>query len=106
MLGRVRSTGGPERAETLPRQAAFAAMRALPGTLPPGWKVGLLPDHRILAEAQKPLFLPTGADDLVTELTLFLLRLAPYLDLLAEGVGVEGIEDGCATPGNLKTWPG
>jgi hypothetical protein len=94
VLGRVPSTGRAEQPATLPRQAAFAAVRALPGTMLPGWKVGLLPDHRILAEAHKHLLLPISAENLVTELTLFLLRLAPYLDLLEEGVGIEVIGDG------------
>ena len=103
ILGRVPSTGRPEGAGAVPRQAAFAAVRTLPGTLPPGWKVALLPDHRILAEAQKHLLLPTSAEDLVTELTLFLLRLAPYLDLLAEGVGIEPAGEGGVRTGSLNT---
>ena len=98
MLGRVPSTGRPGGPGTLPRQTAFAAVRALPNTLPPNWKLGLLPDHRIVAEAQIQLKLPTSADDLVTELTLFVLRLAPYVYLLAEGVGVEHVEHGTAAP--------
>ena len=106
VLGRVPSTGRPDRAGGLSRQAAFAAMRTLPGTLPPDWTVALLPDHRILAEAQKRLLLPAGAEDLVSELALFLLRLAPYLDLLAEGVGIEPVAAGGAAPGSLKTCPG
>lgn len=91
MLGRVPSTGRPDGPATLPRQTAFAVLRALPETLPPDWKLLLLPDHRIMAEATIRLALPTSAEDLVNELTLFLLRLAPYLDLLAEGVGVEPV---------------
>lgn len=106
VLGRVPSTGRPEEAGALPRQAAFAAMRALPGTLPPGWTVGLLPDHRILAEAKTRLLLPTGAEDLVGEVALFLLRLDPYLELLAEGVGIEPAGGGAAPLGSLKTCPG
>jgi hypothetical protein len=109
VLGRVRSTGRPAAPETLPREGAFAAVRALPETLPPGWKLGLLPDHRILAEAHRPVALPTGAEDLVSELALFVLRLDPYLDLLAEAAGVEPLvpEGGCApVSGTVKTCPG
>jgi hypothetical protein len=106
VLGRVPSTGRPDGTGALPRQAAFTAMRTLPATLPRGWTVGLLPDHRILAEAQKHVRLPAGAEDLVSELALFLLRLAPYLDLLAEGVGIEPVAAGGAAPGSLKTCPG
>ena len=113
VLGRIRSTGRQEAPGTPSRRTAFAAMRTLPGTLPSGWKLALLPDHRVMAEAEKHLVLPTSAEDLVTELTLFVLRLNPYLELLAEGMGIEPAEDGpvgpgegCAAPGNPKTWPG
>ena len=93
-LGRVPSTGRAESPGTLPREAAFATLRALPGALPAGWKVGLRPDHRIVAEARIDLALPTSAETLVSELTLFLLRLAPCFDLLEEGTGVERIAHG------------
>ncbi len=99
VLGRVPSTGRPGGPGTLPRQTAFAALRALPETLPPGWKLVLLADHRIVAQALIQLALPTSAEELVSELTLFLLRLAPYLDLLAEGVGVERVVNAAAAPG-------
>ena len=52
VLGRVPSTGRAEAPGTLPRQAAFAAVRALPATLPAGWRVALRPDHCIVAEAE------------------------------------------------------
>ena len=100
MLGRVPSTGRAGRPGTLSRETAFAAVRALPHMLPPGWKLALLADHRIVAETHIKLTLPTSAEELVSELTLFLMRLAPYLDLLAEGVGVELAETG---PANAKT---
>lgn len=103
MLGRVPSTGRAGGAGTPPREAAFAALRALPGTLPPGWTLGLLPDHRIVAEARIQIGLPASAEDLVAELTLFLLRLAPYFDLLAEGVGVELVGNGPAAFGSAQT---
>ena len=89
ILGRIPSTGRGEGTGIQPRQAAFAALRALPSMMPTGWKVGLRPDHRIVTEAQINLPLPTSAENLVTELTLYLLRLAPYFDLLDEGVGIE-----------------
>ena len=88
-LGRVPSTGRPDAPGTRPREAAFAVIRALPAALPPGWRLALLPDHRIVADAQVPLGMPTSAEDLLSEITLFVLRLDPYLDLLAEGLGVE-----------------
>jgi hypothetical protein len=88
-LGRVPSTGRAEAPGTVPRQIAFATLRALPAALPEGWRLALRPDHRIFAEAQLPIDLPVGAAELLTDLTLFLLRLSPFLDLLEEGVGVE-----------------
>ncbi len=84
VLGRVPSTGRAEAPGTLPRQAVFAAVRALPGVLPAGWRARLRPDHCIVADAEVNLPLPTSAANLVTELTLFLLRLDPYFDLLAD----------------------
>lgn len=101
IFGRVPSTGAPEGVGAAPRRAAFATVRTLPETLPPGWTVGLLPDHRIRAQAQVHLPLPTSAETLVSALALFVLRLSPYLDLLAEGVGIEP-----AASGSLKTCPG
>jgi hypothetical protein len=89
VLGRVPSMGRGESAARVPRQAAFATLGALPGTLPPGWTVGLTADHRVVAAVERPLALPTSAETLVGEFTLFLLGLTPYLDLLAEGVGIE-----------------
>jgi hypothetical protein len=110
VLGRVRSTGQPERATTATRQSAFAAMRALPTLLPAGWNAGLLPDHRVWMEAREPLPLPTSAERLVACLVLFLLRLAPYLDLFAEGAGFEPAEDAAAdedgSAGSWNTCPG
>jgi hypothetical protein len=103
MLGRVPSTGGPRGVGMLPRQAAFATLRALPATMPPDWKLGLLADHRIVAEAKIHIRLPASAEELVSELTLFLWRLAPYFDLLAEGVGVEPAEQEAAGSGGAKT---
>ena len=103
-LGRVPSTGRAESPREAPRRAAFATLRTLPDLLPPGWAVALTPDHRIAVEARIPLDLPTTAEILVGEITLFLLRLAPYLDLLAEGVGVEPLAD--AAVGSVNTCPG
>ena len=102
VLGRVRSTGRPDAPQSLPRRDMFAAVRALPATLPPGWKLDLLPDHRLLARSESDLALPTGAEDLVSEIALFVFRLTPYLELLAEEAGIEpaggaalGIENTC-----------
>jgi hypothetical protein len=89
VLGRVPSTGPMQAPATAAREAAFATLHALPRTLPPGWRLALRPDHRIALEAHIALDLPTSAASLLTEVTLFLLRLAPYLDLLAEARAFE-----------------
>lgn len=103
VVGRVPSTGRADAHGTSSRRLAFAAMKALPATLPEGWRLCLLADHRVVAETHLDLQLPTSAEHLVTELSLFLLRLEPYIDLLAEGMGVEPV-DGAPCAG--QAWAG
>jgi hypothetical protein len=95
-LGRVPSTAsqatGPAH-----RSASLAALRRLPRLMPKGWRLQLLADHSVLVETELPLTLPVSAVGLVTELTMFLLTLTHYLEVLdAEGVSA----------GMAKTWPG
>ena len=90
-LGRVTSTGSSPAAHDSERQHTFATLRHLPKVLPRGWSVALKPDHSIAVEAHLPLALPARAETLVSELTLFLFRLVPYLDLLTEDGGMEGV---------------
>jgi hypothetical protein len=78
---------------TVARQTAFAMLRALPPTLPAGWRLALRPDHRISLAANTELNLPTSAESLVTEVTLFLLQLGPYLDLFDEASPFEAAGD-------------
>jgi hypothetical protein len=98
-LGRVPSTGGPsagrqaEASQTV-RASVFAIIAALPHTLPEGWTMRLLPDHTLRLAASLDLDLPSTASELLTGLTVFLLALAPYLDLADEG----GLDAGCAGP--------
>lgn len=84
-LGRIPSTAQEVTADQRPR--SFAALRALPGALPTGWRLRLMPDHRLRLEAELLIELPITVTLLLTELTCFLLALAPFLDLLDE-VGV------------------
>jgi len=82
--GRVPSTAEPGA----PRVAALAAVRALPGELPAGWRLDLRPDHRVGVAATATLDGPATATVLVTALVRFALRLDPYLAKLeAAGVG-------------------
>jgi hypothetical protein len=110
ILGRVPSTAeravGQEGAAR--RRRAFSVMLGLPGLLPDAWSVRLLPDHRVGLEAELRLEMPASAAALLGELSLFLLELAPYLDLLDEtGMGAAGLApDDAGCSGTAKTWPG
>ena len=81
VLGRVPSTASGRTAD---RPQSFGLMRALATETPVGWHVALLPDHRAVLEATMTLPDPVTAANLLTGITDFLLRLAPYLDLADE----------------------
>ncbi len=66
------------------RSPSFALLRDLPATLPEGWRIGLAADHRVLLEAECRASLPITATALISQVTTFLLALAPYLDVLDE----------------------
>lgn len=83
--GRVPSTA--ERAADRP--GAFALLGSLPADLPQGWRLFLLPDHRVRLEALKPVAGPATATQLVGAMVGFALALDPYLDRL-ESAGVAG----------------
>lgn len=87
LLGRVPSTAA--NPQTTVRQLSFALVRGLVGAAPPGWHIGLRPDHQLLLQATSAIPLPITAVALVTEITAFLLTLSPYLDLLDE-TGIRG----------------
>ena len=87
LLGRVPSTAA--NPQTTVRQLSFALVRGLAGAAPPGWQIGLRPDHHLLLRATSAIPLPITALALVTEITAFLLALSPYLDLLDE-TGIRG----------------
>jgi hypothetical protein len=80
------------------RPGAFEAIAALPGSLPPGWKARLLPDHRVVLEAAAPLSEPPTATELVAAMVRFALALDPYLDRLESACG--------PLSGTAKSWPG
>jgi hypothetical protein len=69
------------------RPGAFAALGALPAALPAGWRMRLLPDHRVLLETTVPLRGEPTATALVSAMVGFALALDPYLDRL-ESAGV------------------
>jgi hypothetical protein len=82
IIARVASTAGTPD-ETL-RPRSFALVRWLEKSVPAAWQVRLLADHRVWLETETRIGLPITAAALITEITRFLLELAPYLDLLDE----------------------
>ena len=90
-LGRVPSTAGGSGSGVRP--LSFASLRAVQRGLPSAWQVRLLPNHSALLEAEAGIALPINAIGLVTEITCFLLTLAPYLDLLDDGGVSPGTEN-------------
>jgi hypothetical protein len=84
-LGRIPSTAS----DPAVRSACLATLRNLLSALPESWSAQLLPDHQPQLEVETVVSLPITVTNLVTELTLFLLVLSPYLDLMDEaGVGL------------------
>ena len=77
-MGRIPSTAS----DPVTRAACFAMVRSLSNALPPTWRARLLPDHQPQLEVESTVALPISVTNLVVELTLFLLNLAPYLDLM------------------------
>ncbi len=83
-LGRIPSTAS----DPAIRVACFTMLRNMLTTLPEAWRVRLLPDHQPRLEVETTVSLPITVTNLVTELSLFLLVLSPYLDLMDEaGLG-------------------
>jgi hypothetical protein len=84
-LGRIPSTAS----DPATRLACFEMLRNLLSALPEHWSARLLPDHQPQLEVETDVGLPITVTNLVTELTLFLLVLSPYLDLMDQaGVGL------------------
>ncbi|WP_372618416.1 hypothetical protein [Falsiroseomonas sp.] len=71
------------------RAATLAAIGQLPLELPEGWRLRVLPDHRLRLETGVPLPAPTTAIALVAAMVGFALALDPYLDRL-DSAGVSG----------------
>ncbi|TCZ65927.1 hypothetical protein [Roseicella aquatilis] len=94
LAGRVPSSAEPGT----DRAAAFGTLATLPRSLPPGWRLHLLPDHRIRLEAATDMPASPTATSLLAALVRFALALDPYLDRL------ESVSAGPV--GRLKSCPG
>jgi hypothetical protein len=66
-LGRVPSTASLQDG-TL-RARSFSLLRRLPRSMPPGWRVCLLADHRLWLETEASVAMPITAAALITEIT-------------------------------------
>lgn len=107
-VGRVPSTARLGAGAAQEREAVFATLRSLAPSLPEGWSTTLMADHQVALLTARRVEMPTTVNSLLTDVTMFLLSLGPYLDLLAEA-GVEppaAVPEAAATPGMAKTWPG
>jgi hypothetical protein len=94
IAARIPSTADPEAN----RPGTMEAVADLPLEMPEGWRMCLLPDHRIRVETDEPLDSPPTAVGLLSRMVRFALALDPYLDRL-EAAGTE-------PPGNVKSCPG
>jgi len=71
------------------RPGTFALLGQMPTELPEGWRLHLLPDHRIHLATERPIPDVATATLLVGAMVSFALALDPYLDRL-ESAGVAG----------------
>ena len=78
IAGRIPSTAeaGADRA------TAFETVAALPARPAPGWRLQLLPDHRIRLEAATDTAPAPTATSVIAAMVRFALALDPYLDRL------------------------
>ena len=81
------------------RPAVFALIGALPAELPAGWRLRLLPDHRLQLEAAAALPAPITAIALVAAMVRFALALDAYLDRLE----LAGVAAASGSAGTAKT---
>jgi hypothetical protein len=67
--------------------------------MPEAWSMRLLPDHQPRLEVDTIVNLPITVTNLMIQLTLFLLVLSPYLDLMDKaGVRIVTIEPMLSPP--------
>jgi hypothetical protein len=92
IAGRIPSTAEPGADRT----TAFETVATLPRNLPPGWRVQLLPDHRIRLEAATDTAAVPTVTSVIAAMVRFALTLDPYLDRLeAASAGPSGRLNSC-----------
>jgi hypothetical protein len=83
VVGRVPSTAALPTARQ-ERMQIFAFLPRLPALLPPEWRAFLAADHRLLMQTSLALATSPVITDLLAAMTMRLISLAPYLDVLEE----------------------
>ena len=66
------------------RDQAMELLRVLARNLPAGWRIALLPDHRVQLSATLAMDWPATAAALITPIYALLMRAAPVLDVIDE----------------------
>lgn len=92
VAGRVPSTAGAINDR---RREILGVLARLPALLPRDWTAKLQADHRVVLASQVTITIPSTVTELVTALTMFLLILGPYLELL-DGTGLASARTGVA----------
>ncbi len=93
-LRRIPSTAS----DPVMRGACFVMLRGLLNALPQACVARLLPDHQSQREVEFLVTLPITVTTLLAELTLFLLALSPYLEVMDRaGVSVTASSSSPAT---------
>ena len=71
----------PPKTAGTPIEQTLAMLKDVPGQLPSGWRLRLMPDHRPRLDRDVRIPLPVTVSGLVAELSAFLLELSPWLEL-------------------------
>lgn len=81
------TSAGPAR-----REAGRFLLRSLARALPTGWRLRLLPDHRVQLETEQTMAWPATVTALIAPVVGLTLQAAPVLDLIDEvGLGLPAV---------------
>lgn len=73
------TAAGPAR-----REAGRFLLRSLARALPPGWRLTLMPDHRVQLETEQAMDWPATVTALIAPVVGLVIQAAPVLDLIDE----------------------